>query len=46
MIPVVIETAKLKFALVIPTDASIALAKEAIDTPPLVADKTIRALSK
>ena len=45
MIPIVIENAKLKFALAIPTDASIALAKEAIDTPPLVADKTIRALS-
>ena len=46
MVPAVIENAKLKLAFAIPTDASIILTKEAIDTPPLVTDKTIRALSK
>ena len=45
-IPVVKESIKLKLALVIPTGAPIILAKEIIDIPPLVADKTIRVLSK
>ena len=46
MIPVVVENAKLKLALVISTNAAITLAKEAVDTPQLVADKTTKALSK
>ena len=45
-IPVVKESIKLKLALAIPTGAPIILAKEIIDIPPLVADKTIRVLSK
>ena len=43
-IPVLIEYTKLKFALTIPTVAPITVAK-AIDTPPLVANKIIKALS-
>ena len=46
MIPVVVENAKLKLALVISTNAPITLAKEAVDTPQRVADKTTKALSK
>ena len=46
MIPVVIENAKLKLTLDFPTDTPIAAAKEAIDTPPIVSDKTIEVLSK
>ena len=47
MIPIVIiENAKLKLALANPTGAPITLANEAMETPPLVADKTIRDLSK
>ena len=45
-IPTVIENATLKLGLAIPTDAPITLAKEAIDTPILVADKAIKDLSK
>ena len=43
-IPVLIEHAKLKFALTIPTGAPITVAK-AIDIPPLVANKIIKTLS-
>ena len=46
MIHVVIETAKLKLALAIPIDAPLTLAKEAADTPPLVADKAVKTLSE
>ena len=46
IIPVVKENAKLKRVLAIPTGTPITLAIEAIETPPLVADKTIKALSK
>ena len=46
MIPVVTENTKLKLVLAIPTASQITLAAEAIDTPPLAADKTINALSK
>ena len=35
-----------KLALAIPTGTSIAVAKEAIETPPLAADKIIKALLK
>ena len=44
--PVVKENIKLKLALSIPTGAPIILVKEIIDTPQLVADKTIKAYSK
>ena len=40
------ENANLKLALAIPTGAPIAVTKEAIDTPPLLSNKTIKALSK
>ena len=40
--PVQNENARLKLALVIP----ITVAKDAIETPPLVTDKTIKDLSK
>ena len=40
------ENARLKLALVIPIGAPIAFAKDAIETPPLVTDKTIKDLSK
>ena len=46
MILVVKENARLKLALNIPTGAPITVVKEIIDTPPLVADKIIRILSK
>ena len=46
MIPVVKENIKVKLALAIPTGAPIALAKEIVDIPPPVADKTIKVLSK
>ena len=42
-IPVVREKIKLKFALVIPTGAPAILVNEVIDTPPLVALKTVKA---
>ena len=44
-IPVVIEKIKVKLALAIPTGAPIILVNEIIDTPPLVALKTIKTLS-
>ena len=40
------ENARLKHALAIPIGAPIAVAKDAIETPPLVTDKTIKYLSK
>ena len=46
IIPVVKENTRLKLALAIPTGAAIILAKEIIDIPPLVADKTIKVLSE
>ena len=42
---VVIEKIKVKLALAIPTGAPIILVNEIIDTPPLVALKTIKTLS-
>ena len=45
MIAAIIENAKLKLALVIPTCVPITLAKEAVKILSLVADKTINALS-
>ena len=42
MIPVLIENAKLKHVLAIPADAPIMLAKETMETPPLVADKILK----
>ena len=44
-IPVVREKTKVKLALAIPTGAPIILVSEIIDTPLLVAPKTIKALS-
>ena len=44
-IPVVREKIKVKFALAIPTGAPAMLVNEKIDTPPLVALKTIKAWS-
>ena len=46
VVPAVNETAKLKPVIAIPTGASITVASEDIDTPPLIADKTVKALSK
>ena len=45
-IPVVKEYTRLNLALAIPTGTAIALTKEIILIPLLVADKTIKALSK
>ena len=45
MIPVSKEKVKLKFALAIPTEAPI-MPRKKIATPPVVADKAIKALSK
>ena len=45
IIPVVRENIKAKLALAIPTGAPTMLLKEMIDTPPLVAPKTIKILS-
>ena len=42
-ISIVVENAKEKPVLAIPTGTSITLAEKAIDTPPIVADKTIKA---
>ena len=42
IIPVVIEKIKVKLALTIPTGAPIILVSEIIDTPPVVALKTIK----
>ena len=44
-IPVVREKIKVKLALTIPTGAPTTLAKEQIDTPPVIALKTIKILS-
>ena len=44
-IPVVRQKFKVKFALAIPTGAQKILVNEIIDTPPLVAHKTIKTLS-
>ena len=44
--PVHNENARLKLALLIPIGAPIAVAKDPIETPPLVTDKTIKDLSK
>ena len=43
--PVLNENARLKLALVIPIGAPITVGKDAIETPPLVTDKTIKDLS-
>ena len=45
IIPVVRENIKVKLALAIPTGAPATLVNEMIDTPPLVAPKTIKTLS-
>ena len=45
IIPVVREKIKVKLALAIPTGAPTMLVNEIIDTPPLVALKTIKAWS-
>ena len=45
VIPVVKEKDKVKLALAIPTGAATILVNEIIDTPPLVALKTIKAWS-
>ena len=45
MIPIVIETIKVKLALAIPTVAPIVIVNEIIDIPPVVALKTINILS-
>ena len=45
IIPVVREKIKVKLGLAIPTGAPTMLVKEMIDTPPLVAFKTIKTLS-
>ena len=44
-IPVVKEKIKVKLALAIPTGAPMTLVNETIDTPPVVALKTIKMLS-
>ena len=44
--PVHNENVRLRLALVIPTGIPIAVANDAIETPPLVTDKTIKDLSK
>ena len=44
--PVHNENATLRLALVIPIGAPTTVAKDAIETPPLVTDKTIKDLSK
>ena len=45
-IPVVVKNEKLKLALAIPTVAPMTVANDAIDIPPILADKTIKDLSK
>ena len=45
IIPVVKERIKVKFALAISTRATITVVKEIIDTPPFVAETTIKNLS-
>ena len=44
--PVQNENARLRYALVIPIGTPITVANDAIETPPLVTDKTIKDLSK
>ena len=44
--PVHSENARLRLRLVIPVDAPIIVAKDAIETPPLVTDKTIKRFIK
>ena len=44
--PVHNENARLILALIIPTGIPITVAKDAIETPPLVTDKIIKDLSK
>ena len=46
IIPVVKEKLKVKLALAIPTGTPTMLVKEMIDTPPAVALKTVKILSK
>ena len=46
IIPVARENRRVNLALTIPARSPITITKEIIDTPPLVADKTIKALSK
>ena len=46
IIPVLKKRTRVKLVLDIPAGAPITLAKEIVDTPPLVSDKTIKALSK
>ena len=46
IIPVEIENARLKLALVVPTGAPITVANDAIEMLPAVTDKTINDLSK
>ena len=45
-IPLLIENTKLRLALVILTGAPIIVTDEAIETPPLVVDKTCKVLPK
>ena len=45
MIPVAKEKTEVKLALTIPADAPITLIKEKIDTPAVIALKTIKILS-
>ena len=46
IIPVEIENAKLKLALAISTGAPLTVANYVIDMPPVVADQTVKELSK
>ena len=46
IIPVAKEKLKVKLALTIPTGTPTMLVKEMIDTPPVVALKTVQILSK
>ena len=46
MIPVEIENARLKLALIIPTGAPMTVANDAIEMLPVVGDKTINDLVK
>ena len=46
VIPIVIEKAKLKIALALPTSAKVTVANEAMETSSLVGDETINALLK
>ena len=46
MIPVEIENARLKLALIIPASVSMTVANDAIEMLPIVTDKTINDLPK